>query len=174
MYKTKYLIINGPPKSGKDTLISLFEQDERYFTIKTSIIDPIKKITNFMEVDMSIKTDKDRELWADLIKVTKKYNNYAFHKTVRFVEESLNYFIPYKDVLVCIVARNPDDIKMFKTFYSESSKVTTILMEREGCVIPNNTEDMSIYDYEYDLIVENNGDLKDLQEAVKETDWMKI
>lgn len=177
MKNYKVLIVNGAPQAGKDTFIDMIQKSGRYNVIKTSIIDPMKDITNFLKFDTSNKTNKDRKLWADLLKTTMDYNNYPITKTIEHVEHKIQYMFGNKNTIICIIARNPKNIEIFKQKFEEKSiNTTTIFINNEDKEknIPDNPEDQSIYDYTYDLYIDNSSTLHDLEETVEFIDWMEI
>lgn len=175
----KVFIINGAPQSGKDTFIDLLSKSNRYNVIRTSIIDPIKEITSFLNFDTSKKTEKDRKLWADLMKATMDYNNYAITKTIEDVEKKDNfeYYSKKRFTIACIIVRNPENIEIFKEKFKEKNINTTTLFisnkEKEK-YIPNNPEDKSIYDYTYDIYINNDKDIKQFEESIEFIDWENI
>lgn len=172
----KVLIVNGAPQSGKDTFIDLLSKSGRYNVIKTSIIDPIKEISEFLNFNTENKTEKDRKLWADLLKATMDYNQYPITKTFKNIEDKLyNTNINNKDILICVIARNPKNIEIFKNqFKNIGINTTTVFINNNDKKIFNNIEDKSIYDYIYDLYIDNSGSLTELEETIEFVDWLEI
>ena len=71
--------------------------------------------------------------------------------------------------ILLIDIREPEEISKFKeTTEKRGYKIHTVLVKNDNIhQITSNSADNSVYDYEYDYIVDNSGDLKQLQQSAE-------
>lgn len=162
----KIFIVNGKPRSGKDTfareLNSIFKSKRLKCIKKISIIDQVKNIARECGWDDG-KTDKDRKFLSDLKDLMDEYNFYPFLT----VSKEVQMFIkdPYSEVLL-IDMREPKDIelakKIFKaeTIFIDNPNVSSVTSNHaDGCTLDS--------DYKYDYIITNDGTLDEFCEKIK-------
>lgn len=160
----KIFIINGLPTAGKTS----FEQYVQEVTknkpvIITSIIDYVKDIATYAGWDGG-KTVASRKFLSNLKDILTEWNDSPMQDILKQIEDIRTY--EGNDAIVFIDMREPKDISRFKLLNTED-EVTTIFITRtevEGVDYKNHA-DMEVFDYDYDLIIENNKDLLDLRSA---------
>lgn len=152
----KYIfIINGKPRSGKDTFVNILRDTSNYPVFEYSIVSRIKEIAPVFGWNGK-KDFKGRKLLADLVDVADNYNDFCFNSVI----EKEEVISQVKDIFIyCIHSRRPKDIKKFVQHYTKDNyKVITIFIQRDS--ISNkkesNTADSDVLDYTYDYYIENN------------------
>ena len=160
-------ILNGMGGCGKDTFAEFL--NDIVPTIHISSVTKVKRIAAMCGWDGS-KTEKDRKFLSDLKLLTTEYNDMPFEDVsdnVRFFNE----FDPYFEILL-IDIREPAEIERAKKAFGAK----TILIKNDRVpFIASNMADAGVYDYEYDIVIENNGTLDDFRETVKKfaEEWVK-
>lgn len=180
--RTKVVIINGLPQSGKDTFCEFAcgycNDDESANTMVISSVDPLKNILSQLGWDGK-KTDKIRDMLAGLKELWTEYQNgptmflfnniFEFHKT--FTGE---------DNIAFVHIREPEEIKklvdVLSGFQTLGIDVISLLVIREsGEDTQNQPADTrradradSINSYDYTHTIHNNDDLPHLQELAAE------
>ena len=154
-------IVNGFPGCGKTT----FERAVCSLVEKSAIrstIDPIKDVAWELGWDGE-KDEKGRRFLSELKRITTEYCDYASVKIIKEVDEILE---EYPDCVVFIDCREPENIKKLCAWFNAKS----VLVRRASVENKewNNYSDSHILDYDYDIIIENNGDLHDLSEKAEE------
>lgn len=148
-------IINGNACSGKDTFVSLVSKYEP--TINFSSVDKVKEIARIIGWDGK-KTEKDRKFLSDLKILCTEYNDMPFNSMKNKVEEFLNSNY-YKFLFLHI--REPLDIERAKKEFN----ARTILIKRDSIKhITSNMADANVFNYDYDIVIENNGTIEELDE----------
>ena len=150
-------------RSGKDTFamyLNCFIPTSKY-----SSIDKIKEIAKECGWN-GTKDEKSRKFLSDLKYLTSKFNDMPFLAIKSAVEQ---FKKDATKTILLIDIREPDEInRVAKEFNAK-----TILIKRDSVKnITSNPADAGVFDYEYDYVIENNGDLIDLywktSEFVKE------
>jgi len=168
----KVYIVNGPPGCGKTT----FEKMAKaimifygYMGMIYSSIDFVKEIAQECGWDGS-KTPKNRKFLSDLKELLTEWDDVPFKK----IEERLEQFeiglsqyemSPAQGVAF-IDIREPEEIKKA----CERLGAKSILITRgdvDAAAFNSNKSDNSVYDYEYDIVIQNDGTLEDLQQKAK-------
>jgi dephospho-CoA kinase len=155
----KYIFItNGTGGCGKDTFASMVK--ELVPTIKFSSIDCVKNIAKFCGWSGG-KTEKDRRFLSDLKLLTTAYSDMPF----RSIKLAVNGFIKLSNVQVLLIdIREPEEIERAKIEFGAK----TILIKNDRIApITSNMADANVNNYEYDIVIENNGTLDDLRETVQ-------
>lgn len=145
-------IINGPGGSGKDTFVN--------YIIKKF---PEKKIYNFSTIDAikdilysfgwnGEKNEITRETLSTLKSIIKNWSENIFHINFEInMIENLFKNKSYPDILF-IHCREPEAIAAIKKRYNAK----TILVVREGIQEFHNKSDKEVYNFNYDLIINNS------------------
>lgn len=149
-------IINGRGGSGKDTFIDIFSQNTELNVYNTSSIDPVKKIAKKFGWNGE-KTSKDRKFLADLKLASIEYNDGPKTHVINEIMKTEDYEYLF------IHIREPNEIKKIVDLFPD---VYTILINKDIDELGNNADD-SVYDYQYDIIIDNNDSIEDLEESVK-------
>lgn len=157
-------IVNGKPGCGKTTfqnIMKLLMGDKFCFSI--SSIDWVKTIAKACGWT-GAKEQKDRKFLADLKHLLNEYNDSPFKEVVYQVRsiERLARFHEFEipGVAVFIDVREPEEIKR----YCEELSAKSLLVRREDVEAQsyNNPSDTNVFDYTYDITIDNNESLTSL------------
>lgn len=153
----KIFVINGSGGVGKDTFVNMVA---KYVpTINFSSIDKVKEIAKLAGWKGG-KTDEDRKFLSVLKDLIAEYNDMPYESMVEriknFKEDTVNEFL-------FLHIREPEEIKRIASEYD----VFTILIKRPIKHITSNKADAEVDNYRYDLVIENYGDLAELNELAK-------
>lgn len=159
-------IINGSGGVGKDTFVNLvteyFNSRYKYKTINFSSVYEIKRIAKIIGWDGVSKTEKDRKFLSDLKSLCTEYNDMPFKSMCKMMDE-FNKSKYYQMLFLHI--REPEEIERAKKEFNAK----TILVKRNPIEhITSNKSDEKVYDYTYDIMVNNDGKIKDLELKVIE------
>lgn len=160
-------IINGSDGVGKNTFCAmtyLFTDlfDSATVPIKTiSSADPIKKIAEFVGWNARFKTEKDRKFIFDLKDLCDDYNDFSFS----YITEQVKAFRESYRYVLFIHIREPKEIEKAK----QSFGAKTILVKRDNVKpVTSNESDKEVFDYDYDIVINNNGSKAELLDVAKE------
>lgn len=155
-------IINGTGGCGKDTFVSLFSEELKKYnkdTINYSSVQIIKEIA-FRVGWQGGKTEKDRKFLSDLKALCAEYSDAPFQSMCEVYDLFLK--ANNTDVLFLHI-REPEEIERAKQKFNAK----TILVKRNSVKeIKSNSSDARVNNYNYDITIENNGDMNDLKETV--------
>ena len=159
----KIFIVNGIGGSGKTSFEHYVQEIvEDKPVIITSIIDYVKDIAVCAGWDGG-KTMADRKFLSNLKDILTEWNDSPMQEIVNQIEDIRVH--EGDDSIVFIDMREPDDIDRF--IANSKDEVSTILVRRidkEGIAYGNRADD-GVFNYNYDIIIENNGSLEDLHSA---------
>jgi hypothetical protein len=167
MSKKKIFIVNGGATSGKST----FELACRSYAMKEhndfidieSIVNPVKRLLFNNDIWDGTKDDRGRKLLSDIKDLLTEYNNYPMRRTLRDVE---NNFLLYEGPAAFIDMREAADIDKFKELYGDVYDIQTLIIRRPGdedaAKTSSNHADRDVFNYDYDIVVWNQGSLDDL------------
>lgn len=164
-------IINGSGGVGKDTfveLVSLNNKNKNYFKIKNySSVSKIKEIAKIIGWNGD-KTEKDRKFLSDLKLLTTEYNNMPLNDMKRYAKEFMDYENSDNDNKILFLhIREPGEIAKAANEFKEYN-VKTILVKRDSVKhITSNMADENVYNYKYDIEINNNGTIEDLEDKAK-------
>lgn len=158
-------IINGSGEVGKDTFIKMFEcalNCKKTLVLNYSSVEKVKRVAEFIGWN-GAKTEKDRKFLSDLKLLTTEYNDMAFNDMIETVEDFYN-FVPSFNKVCFLHIREPEEIdRMVKKLNAK-----TILMKRDSVKhITSNMADENVFNYDYDIVIENDGTLEELKEKAK-------
>lgn len=177
MYSTglRVVIVNGRPGVGKTTF-----EDEctkilgDAYCRKRSTVDKIKEIAKEGGWD-GTKTLSARKLLSDLKDIFTKYNNMPFNDIITYLkgwEDDLAYYgVGGQPHILFVDDREPEHIEKLK----QELNGITVLIRRSGDdeITFSNHADEKVFEYKYDYIIENNGDLQHLaNEADSFINWI--
>ena len=162
----KVVIINGRPGVGKTTFEDCCEEIlGRAFCEKRSTVDKIKEIA--AEAGwQGEKTLAARRMLSDLKDIFTEYNNMPMNDILLYLdgwEADLAYYgVGYQPHVLFVDDREPEHIDKLK----KRLNAITVLIRRPGDTLieTSNHADANVFDYEYDYVIDNNGDIKDLRE----------
>lgn len=154
----KVFIINGSGGVGKDTFC---EYVGHYTKVKViSSIDLVKDYASKMGWNGS-KTPRDRKFLSDLKDLLTKYNDYPF----RDICQKVLWFKEDDNEFLFIHIREPEEIDRAKREFNAH----TILMVNDNVKgIYSNHADARVLEYNYDIVIDNSGTLKDLEIIAKD------
>ena len=169
-------IVNGAAGSGKTT----FEENVKEIVGDScyilSTITPIKQIATM--VGWNGKKDlESRKFLSDLKDLLTKYNDYPFNyicDQIKHIEEEwAEYGVSPKSIVIFIDCREPQEIKKL----CDKLGAKSLLIRRASAenAATSNHADAEVLNYNYDIIIENNGDLRDYAyKALEFVDQEKI
>ena len=180
--RTKVVIINGKPQSGKDTFCKYAQgycdDDESANTLIISSVDPLKEMLTQLGWD-GTKTDKIRDMLMDMKQLWVQNQDgptmFLFNNILEFHKACTG-----EDNIVFVHIREPEEIKKLVNaltgFESMGIDVISLLVIREsGEDTPNqpaetrrSDDEALINSYEYDVTINNDEDLIELQELAAE------
>lgn len=162
------VIINGAAESGKDTFVELVG---RYImTDVYSPIDDCKRILRMMGWD-GAKTEASRKALSDLERLWTEYNDGPFLSCARrcwhFFYKPDSECKPDTELLFLMI-QEPEEIAKIVDFIGELG-CWTLLVRRPGhdAEAASNTSDRRVEEYDYDLAIDNDGTLENLEEKAK-------
>lgn len=180
--RTKVVIINGKPQSGKDTFCKYAQgycdDDESANTLIISSVDPLKEMLTQLGWD-GTKTDKIRDMLMDMKQLWVQNQD---GPTMFLFNNILEFHKAYtgEDNIVFVHIREPEEIKKLVNaltgFESMGIDVISLLVIREGGEdTPNqpaetrrSDDEALINSYKYDVTINNDEDLIKLQELAAE------
>ena len=168
MARTKVIVINGAPQSGKDTFVHLAseycEMNEYANVLNLSSVDPIKNTLARFGWDGE-KTDEVRNIIASIKQIWISAQN---GPTMFMMNNIIQFHIAHvgEDNIIFCHVREPDEIKKLVNAISGMDTmgidIKTMYIIRKG----NNPDStcssdnpLLIRDYIYDIYIYNNGDL---------------
>ena len=180
--RTKVVIINGKPQSGKDTFCKYAQgycdDDESANTLIISSVDPLKEMLTQLGWD-GTKTDKIRDMLMDMKQLWVQNQDgptmFLFNNILEFHKACTG-----EDNIVFVHIREPEEIKKLVNaltgFESMGIDVISLLIIRKGREdTPNqptetrrSDDEALINRYEYDVTINNDEDLIKLQELAAE------
>lgn len=163
----KIIVLNGKGRSGKDLFVKLtriFLSGTNFNIYSISSVDKVKEIAYKMGWNGE-KNDKARTFLHMLKTIWTDYNN----GPLNYINQYLKLIDKYKDdAIVFLHIREPIEIdKVRKITKNLNLELITILVKRKESDNPTNFADDNCENYNYDIIVENNGTMEDYEESVK-------
>lgn len=163
----KIVVINGKGSSGKDTFVSICEVLAKWPVYNFTSIAIIKKAAEILGWDGS-KEFKDRKFLSDLKQLSIWYNDrpneYLLYSIDKTEDNSINF----------VHIREWEEIQKFINSVKKLNKnydIQTLLITRDTCDnIYGNVSDDEVDKGNYDLIIENNGSIFELE--LKCLDWL--
>ena len=152
-------VVNGAAGSGKTTFennVKKIVGDNCYIL---STIDPIKDVARSLGWN-GVKDLKSRKFLSDLKDLLTEYNDYSFNyiqtKVLDINEDYMGYeFSP----VIFIDCREPEEIKKL----CDKLDAKSLLIRRASAENKetSNHADANVLNYNYDIVIENSGDLRD-------------
>ena len=168
--KTKLIIVNGQGGVGKGEFVKFIKEYDQSFIghdriLQTSIIDRVKFIASMCGWT-GVKELKDRAFLHDLKILLEKYNDLPYNTITQLIKRNenttLNDYPVYPYIFIDV--REPADIERFKKDFPDC---TTILVKRGESKLFGNEADDSVFNFQYDYVIDNNRSLEDLQAAAQ-------
>lgn len=170
--KKQIFIINGSGGVGKDSFIEMIKFAESRILNKHIGIGNHSSVSKVKEIAKMIgwtgeKTEKDRKFLSDLKLLTTEYNDMPLNDMKEYVDVFMNLIKFDKARMLFLHIREPEEIaKAVNEFKEYDAK--TILVKRDSVKhITSNMADENVYNYNYDIIINNNGTVEDLKEKAR-------
>jgi len=164
----KIVIVNGSGSTGKTNFSRFFKKHYEYKCINWSTIDKVKKISKRNFGWDGKKTNEARKFLSEIKRLWIDYNDGPFKDMINQISNHYSKLNKKekKNFIYFIDCREPYEIQKFVDKYKK--KCITILLKREDREVPDNDADKNVANFNYDFIIENNGNKKDLEkEAIK-------
>ncbi len=169
MKKKQIFIINGSGGVGKDAFVEVVKTQALKKRIGTGNYSSVTKVKKIAEIIgwKGTKSERDRKFLSDLKLLTTEYNDMPLNDMKRFVDIFMNLIKFDKARIVFLHIREPEEIaKAVSEFKEYNTK--TILVKRDSVKhITSNMADENVYNYDYDIVINNNGTAEDLKEKAK-------
>lgn len=160
------IIVNGPPRAGKDTAIEFMTRafKQRGYTVREfSSIDPVRNQMQFFGIDVTQKTPADRKLLATIGDALQEHSDYRTNQCIAEAKKFFDWVKSHRDPIMkgvmFIHIREPDLIK--KLELDMTVPVTTVYVKGglSESVEHNNPADANTEKMNYDIYIFNNGSL---------------
>ena len=164
----KYFIINGRPRSGKDSFVNFCLEELGAFGKLISTVDFVKKIATECGWD-GTKDLKNRKFLSDLKDLLTNWGDVPYKKTLQEIDTfkfDLNCWNVSDKGVVFIMCREPKEIERFERELNAKS----VLIRRASVEFEqqSNHADSEVLNHKYDYIIENNGTIDELKEKAKD------
>lgn len=161
-------IVNGAPCAGKTTFENIVKNKVGgAFCSILSTIDFVKKIAKECGWNGE-KTPENRKFLSDLKDLLTNWDNVPFKQITKQVDslksEYEYYSINENRYIIFIDCREPKEIKKLCDFYGCKSILVSNKKIEENKT--SNHADNNVLQYNYDIIIDNNSSLADLEEKV--------
>ena len=164
----KIVIINGAPRSGKDTFVGFCLDELKEYGHAFSTVDFVKDIARECGWNGE-KTPKDRKFLSDLKDLLAEWNDVPYQMIRREIAKirllAEQYNIDHDKFVIFIHCREPKEIQRFVKEYD----ATTVIIRR-GAVENNeqsNHADSEVFNFNYDVTIHNENSLDHLKLAAK-------
>ena len=163
------VIVNGQPTSGKTKFIELCLEELKGRGEETSSIDYVKHLaTEHFNWDGK-KTPKSRKFLSDLKDLLTEWDDIPYKKILKafkaFEYEFEQFGVNHDDAVFFVTCREPKEIQKFK----DRLDAKTLLIRR--AVVESSSQsnhaDSNVFNYKYDYVINNNGNLNELKGKAK-------
>jgi len=160
-------IVNGAPGAGKTTFETNVQKCmSNSFCYILSTVDFVKEIAKKCGWNGE-KDLKNRKFLSDLKDLLTNWNNVPFNKIVqqvKSIEDEWKYYdIDLNTTAIFIDCREPEEIqKLCVALNAKSLLITRADAENNST---SNHADQDVLNYNYDIIIQNNGDLREFAYA---------
>lgn len=157
----KVIIVNGRPGSGKTTFEELCKKSHPFSVRIISTVTFVKKVAKFCGWNGE-KTPVNRRFLSDLKYLLAEWADIPYQhvaKTIRKFTKKKGHYIIFVD------SREPNEIARFKKEFN----AMTVLIRRPGDedIKTSNSADAEVFNYTYDLTIQNNSDILNLEKEAK-------
>ena len=157
-------VINGAPGAGKSTFCEKVKDIMgESWSYELSTVDLVKEIAHDLGWDGK-KTLKNRKFLSDLKDLLTEWDDIPFKDTIKKIElikkDFERYDLDFDEAAIFINCREPNEIeRLCKELGAKS-----ILIRRESAenTAVSNHADANVLNFNYDIEITNNGDLRDL------------
>ena len=176
----KIYILNGKAGSGKTTFFKLIEEKCRNYVYNYSTVDLVKKVAYGCGWNGS-KTPENRKFLSDLKDLLTEWDDVPYKDCLKEIKRITSladiYDMEHDDWAIFIDCREPKEIQKFV----DRLGAKTIFIDRKiEDYNASNHADANVENFEYDIVINNNGTLEDLAavamnfiktEGIKYYDW---
>lgn len=161
----KIYILNGKAGSGKTTFFKLIEEKCHNYVYNYSTVDLVKKVAYGCGWNGS-KTPENRKFLSDLKDLLTEWNDVPYKDCLKEIKQITflpdEYGIEHDDWAIFIDCREPKEIQKFV----DRLGAKTIFIDRKiEDYNASNHADANVENFEYDIVINNNGTLEDLAAA---------
>lgn len=158
----KIYILNGKAGSGKTTFFKLIEEKCHNYVYNYSTVDLVKKVAYGCGWDGS-KTPENRKFLSDLKDLLTEWDDVPYKDCLKEIKRITSladiYDIEHDDWAIFIDCREPKEIQKFV----DRLGAKTIFIDRKiEDYNASNHADANVENFEYDIVINNNGTLEDL------------
>lgn len=159
----KVIVVNGSARTGKDNFVNYFKKHYDFKCFNWSTIDKVKKVSKRNFGWNGKKTEDARLFLSEIKMVWSEFNNGPFEDVVNKISKSYEKLEKNdkENVVYFIHCREPQEIQKFVDKYKD--KCITILLKRCDRDVPNNDSDKNVSNFNYNYLIENSGNKKDLE-----------
>lgn len=154
----KLFLVNGQGGVGKDAFVDLVMAKARARGLNFYKYSAVQGVENIAQQFgwRGEKTNKARKFLYDLKKASSDYCDFSFSDVTQLIDA-------YCDAdAIFILCRDLQEIDRYKQTYSD---VRTVLVTRGERLIYGNPADDNAYDYDYDVVIENDEGFDKLHET---------
>lgn len=160
------IVINGLPRSGKDSFVNFCSEylaSKNISSFNISSVDRVKMAAYTLGWD-GTKDQKGRKFLSDLKDLSTVNYNGPLNYMKSCIDENS------KDVYFFMI-REPSEIHKFVKEYPKHS--ITVCITRNNLQEFDNHADQNVYEYDYGVYIDNNKDIEDLQkEAIEFAEYI--
>ena len=158
----KIYILNGKAGSGKTTFFKLIKEKCRNYVYNYSTVDLVKKVAYGCGWDGS-KTPENRKFLSDLKDLLTEWDDVPYKDCLKEIKRITSladiYDVEHDDWAIFIDCREPKEIQKFV----DRLGAKTIFIDRKiEDYNASNHADANVENFEYDIVINNNGTLEDL------------
>lgn len=158
----KIYILNGKAGSGKTTFFKLIEEKCHNYVYNYSTVDLVKKVAYGCGWDGS-KTPENRKFLSDLKDLLTEWDDVPYKDCLKEIKRITSladiYDVEHDDWAIFIDCREPKEIQKFV----DRLGAKTIFIDRKiEDYNASNHADANVENFEYDIVINNNGTLEDL------------
>jgi|GEM_PF-2977265 hypothetical protein len=156
----QFYVINGRPKIGKDTFVSIVKEhltESNYLVHNISTMEPLLKFIDDLGLNKE-KTLKNRKMFS-LLKEAVDIQGYTFSRTKEKICEICKENKNYNNIIF-IHCREPKEIDKYVEFlHAKTILITSPEIEKLQIDYGNNS-DNNVNNYNYDYIINNHKPIK--------------
>ncbi len=159
----KRVVINGFPRSGKDTFVQFCND----VTPSNILIPMISSVASVKQAALLLGWDGEKDAKGrNFLSNLKDMSTDNYDGPMKSMIRMLEHFKERSDVIGFFAIREPAEIAKFKLQFP---KCVTVFIVRPGKddSLPGNHADNNVQDYDYDYVVDNNGSLENLMNEAK-------
>jgi len=160
-------VINGYPRSGKDTVVDILKNDLGYSVHSCSTIDTVKKAAELLGW-RGEKTPHMRNFLSALKDLYTEYLDGPFNEVVNIIKYHVqNPEIPVD--LITVMCREPSEIQKIMDWCQDNNIACFSIIVKRPLLEENdhnNTGDSFVKDFDYDIEILNDSSLEELKQTV--------